>query len=73
MPLVASLPVQADAVAVRFFALDWDADASADLPPELTLQVPIEQVQDLEQFGADLLSGHTGWCVKSFLFETVAG
>lgn len=59
------------AVAVRFFALDWDAESHVPLPPELTLQVPSEQLQDMEQTGPDLLSAHTGWCVKSFLFEVV--
>jgi hypothetical protein len=58
---------------VKFFNIKWDTesdfdDEPVDLPTELTLDVPDDEI-DLDFEGADMLSDKTGFCVFSFEYE----
>lgn len=55
---------------VRFSDIVWDVD-SGELNPTTTacvLDVSDEAVDQLAEYGADLLSDKFGWCVRSFQF-----
>lgn len=69
---------------VRFTDIVWDTDDDAtevtpgitviipvqvELPSELTLDTDLENEEDVQYRGADVLSDHTGWCVESFNYE----
>lgn len=57
---------------VRFLNIVWDTDGEqVDLPTDVTLDTDLENEEDVQYRGADVLSDTYGWCVESFNYEIV--
>jgi hypothetical protein len=55
---------------VRFFNIVWDTDDDqVDLPDDVTLDTDLEDNEDVQYRGADVLSDTYGWCVVTFNYE----
>ena len=61
------VPDELCAQSVCFYDIEWDDDdGDANMPSSLTLPVSPDDIGDLNERGADIISDATGWCVKSF-------